>query len=213
MLHGRCGSRDRDRHSQQDAIGKPDNTQSAGNIVESVAQRAAAFLDRFNRAPPFSFMYGGRTSSVLLSQWRRAYSERPSTPTRPGIRSPGRIRDGGLVVRCEAVEFHDYPTVDWTLYFKNAGAHNSLPLSDVLALDTAIQAGAGPKVIVHTCNGSAAVTQDYGLQEIDLAARSSTLFTCMGGRPTNGNFRPEVGISRSGSPYYNIDWGGEGSSW
>ena len=27
----------------------------------------------------------------------------------------------GLVVRCVAIEYHDFPTVEWTLYFKNSG--------------------------------------------------------------------------------------------
>ena len=28
----------------------------------------------------------------------------------------------GLVVRCVAVEYLDYPAVEWTLYFKNTGS-------------------------------------------------------------------------------------------
>ena len=42
----------------------------------------------------------------------------------------------GLVVRCAAVAYHDFPTVEWTVYFSNRGTTNSLILSDIKALDT-----------------------------------------------------------------------------
>ena len=41
----------------------------------------------------------------------------------------------GLVCRCVAVEYEDFPTVEWTLYFKNTGSNDSPILSNVQALD------------------------------------------------------------------------------
>ena len=113
-------------------------------------------------------------------------------------------------MRCEVIAYHEFPTIDWTLHFKSTAAHDAPSLGEVLVLDTTLQGRRGSEFIVHTCNGSAAVDEDYVLRTIPLPPRASMLFTCMGGRPTNGYFAQEPGISRAGSPYYNIDWGGEG---
>ncbi len=191
------------------SVDQTDATTASGRN-ETAGQRAAAFLGLFTRQPPFSFVYGGMASSSLLSRWTHTHTPIPIDANQMRHSITWSDPRGGLAVRCEAVGYHDFPTVEWTVYFKNADTRSSLPLQAVLALDTSMQSTPGARLIVHTCNGSAAVTQDYGPQEIDLAAGSFALFTCMGGRSTNGNFRPEAGLSRAGSPYYNVDWGGKG---
>ena len=77
---------------------------------------------RYTADPPFSFIYGGKPSAELLAAWhvqaetqqarRRSGREHTLTWTDPKT---------GLVVRCVAVEYRDFPTVEWTLYFKNTG--------------------------------------------------------------------------------------------
>ena len=37
------------------------------------------------------------------------------------------------------------------------------------------------------------------------------LFTCEGGRPTNGLVRQDARLPRGGFPYFNIDWQGQGA--
>ncbi|HWE64027.1 MAG TPA: glycoside hydrolase family 36 protein, partial [Chloroflexota bacterium] len=185
---------------------QPASTGGAG-----LAEQAAQFIDRFDHTPPFSFLYGGRPSAQLLAHWPRTHQRATLDANRTQHTIGWSDPQGGLAVRCEVVEYHDFPTIDWTLFFKHTGARHAPSLSEVLALDTALQGRSGAACTVHTCNGSAAVAEDYGLQQIPLAPRASMLFTCMGGRPTNGYFGQDVGLSRSGSPYYNIDWGGEGA--
>jgi alpha-galactosidase len=184
-----------------DAQGPEDTATSA---------QAARFLARFDRRPPFTFLYGGTSSETLLAKWPRTHQRTKLDANRTQHTITWR-QSGGLQVRCEVVEYHDFSTIDWTLYFTNGGKKNGPALSNVLALDTTLQGKTKGDWLVHTSNGSAGVDQDYGLQATSLSAKAAMLFTCMGGRPTNGFFDNEEGISRAGSPYYNIDWGGSGA--
>ena len=47
--------------------------------------------------------------------------------------------DTGLQVRWEGVEYPQFKTVEWTLYFKNTGRPDTPILADIQALDTHFQ--------------------------------------------------------------------------
>ena len=89
--------------------------------------------------PPFSFVLDGRPSSEFLETWkvdRRTHkidghrTSRMITYSDPA---------GGLSVRCEAVEYDDFPTVEWTLYFKNTGATDTPIIGNIHSLDVRAQ--------------------------------------------------------------------------
>ena len=44
----------------------------------------------------------------------------------------------GLEVRCAAVEYSDFPVVEWTVYFKNAGKENTPILENIQGMDTGL---------------------------------------------------------------------------
>ena len=44
----------------------------------------------------------------------------------------------GLQVRCVGIEYDDFPTVEWTVHFKNTGANDTPILSDIQAVDLAL---------------------------------------------------------------------------
>ncbi len=175
------------------------------------AARAGDFVTAFDHNPPFSFVYDGVPSTALLAQWSRLHQHSALDAARTQHTLTWSAPGDGLVVRCVLVEYHDFPTVDWTISYRNTSARTAPPLSDLLALDVTLQRRPTGEFLVHTCNGSGAVPDDYGLQEIPLLPRAAMLFTCNGGRPLSGYFRAEPGLSRAGFPYYNIDWGGEGA--
>lgn len=90
-----------------------------------------------NRVPPFSFKYGGTPSTSLLSSWPRqvttvdVYSLARHVIVWTDVQS-------GLEVRCEMVEYRDYPVAEWTVYIKNVGTQNSGILRDILGLDMSL---------------------------------------------------------------------------
>ena len=71
---------------------------------------------------PLSFTYGGRPSAPLLAEWpaKRADERLDANRTRRTLTWTD--PKTGLEVRCVAVDYADYPVVEWTVLFKNTGS-------------------------------------------------------------------------------------------
>ncbi len=139
------------------------------------------------QAPFFSFTYGGQSSRELLKTWslERASQrldehriERTLTYTDPAT---------GLVVRCVGIEYTDYPTIEWTLYFQNTGAVNTPILEAIRALDTDFARGHYGEFLLHHAVGSPCAVNDYGPLETALGPGSEKQIGASGGRPTNSD--------------------------
>ncbi len=135
--------------------------------------------------PFFSFLYGGKPSSELLGSWevKRASSkidenrtERTLTYTDPKT---------GLEIRCEGVEFSDFPAVEWTLKLRNTGKADTPVLESIQAVDTAMPALGN--ATLHWAKGGVASFDDFAPQEARLAKPGETLHLQPGGgRSSNG---------------------------
>ncbi len=88
-------------------------------------------VKRYSTDPPFSFVYGGKASAELLQRWGAKRSHKKLDERRTEHTIVYTDHETGLVVRCVAVEYHDFPTVEWTLYLKNTGSADTPILSDV----------------------------------------------------------------------------------
>jgi hypothetical protein len=60
----------------------------------------------------------------------------------------------GLVVRCVAVAYKDFPTVEWTVYCKNTGASPTPILENLQALDTKLERTSEAEFLLHHNKGS-----------------------------------------------------------
>jgi alpha-galactosidase len=105
----------------------------------------------------------------------------------------------GLEIRCVAVEYQDFPTVEWTLYFKNTGSTDTSILEKTQALDIGFTGSADGEFLLHHNIGSPANGNDYGLLETPLERNATRLLGGKGGRPTNADWS-----------YFNLEWSGEG---
>ena len=70
---------------------------------------------------PFSFTYGNQPSSEFLKTWELKREARKLDDQRSTHSLTYSDPKTGLVVRSVLVEYHDFPTVEWTLYFENTG--------------------------------------------------------------------------------------------
>jgi len=149
--------------------------------------------------PPFSFVYNGRPSSELLSAWKveRQSSEIDSDRTEHKITYTD--PETSLVVRCEAVKYHDFPIVEWTVYFKNEGSKNTPIISNVQAIDTILQKGANGEFVLNHHAGSPCTPYDYQPYRTTLSANTEKVITTSGGRSSNSDF-----------PYFNVELPDEG---
>jgi alpha-galactosidase len=143
---------------------------------------------------PFSFTYDGRSSRDLLRNWGREVAP-PSALDKHRTQHIQTFTDPatGLVLRCEAVAYADFPAVEWTLYFANGGAADSPILADIQAIDARFERGTTGELILHHATGSPALATDYEPRETILKPRTSTRIRTRGGRSSDTDL-----------PYFNI---------
>ena len=181
-------------------------TLSAGAAVPSPDEmkmkldwaRRNLFADAAARpAPPISFVYDGHPSAALLAAWDHKAETRRLDDARSQATQTWTDAATGLQVRLVAVEYADYPVVEWTAFFKNTGQAPTPVLSDLQGMDLAMR-GAKDEFILHTIRGDDCSPASYEPIEMKLDANPRD-FAPGGGRPTNGAY-----------PCFNVESAGEG---
>ncbi|MBN2295935.1 MAG: NPCBM/NEW2 domain-containing protein, partial [Pirellulales bacterium] len=138
--------------------------------------------------PPFSFTYGGQQSSELLKQWKCNRQSRKLDDKRTEHTITWTDPKTGLTVRQVAVEYLDFPTVEWTLYFKNTGKQDTPILKSIQALDTLFQRGMAGEFVLHHLRGDLCTADSFEPLTATLAPKTTQRFAPSGGRPTNGQW-------------------------
>ncbi|MEN6338101.1 MAG: alpha-galactosidase, partial [Phycisphaerales bacterium] len=149
--------------------------------------------------PPFSFVCGGKPSSDLLKTWKVSRDIRQLDSQRTQHTLTYADPSTGLQVRCVLVMYGDFPTVEWTLYFKNTGSADTPIIEKIQALDIRIDRSGEREFLLHHNVGSPANGNDYGPLETPLGPGVRKHLGGSGGRPTNTDWS-----------YFNLEWGGEG---
>ena len=149
--------------------------------------------------PFFSFNYDGKPSSEFISSWELSTKKHKIDKNRISRVLTYRDPATGLEIRADGIEYKDYPTVEWTLHFKNTGSSDTPIISDIQAVDIAMSRGDGSEYVLHHNNGSATGPGDYMPLETQLGTDSDTVIAASNGRPTEANM-----------PYFDIDMGGNG---
>jgi alpha-galactosidase len=154
---------------------------------------------RLATAPPFSFVYGDRASDELLGGWTFAEQAEPLSERRTRRTQTYTDPRTGLAVRCVIVEYADFPTLEWTLYFQNTGSADTPILADIRPLDVTFARHGDGEFLLHHFVGSPCAANDYQPLEATLGPGQTKRITTQGGRPTNSDL-----------PYFNLETGGGG---
>jgi alpha-galactosidase len=180
---------------------------SAGELP-SESQQASLWVDSHLEAVgsrsaqiPFSFIYGGKGSAQLLASWSRTTASQQLDSTRRQITIRWTEPKSGLQVTCQAVEFTDYPAVEWTVFFKNTGPADAPILEKIEAIDSTVSAGKSGRAHLHYIDGDGdSLGQlQFAPHDIELVPPAELKFAPLDGRPTDGSF-----------PCYNLDWQSRG---
>lgn len=112
-------------------------------------QPATAKFGASSSSPPFSFVYGGKRSGDILRTWPVTRQSRSLDLQR--IQHTVQFIDPStqLEVRCVAVEYLGFPTVEWTVYFKNRGSADTPIIENIQALDLRIERGDGAEFVLN----------------------------------------------------------------
>ncbi len=145
--------------------------------------------------PPFSFHYAGQPARELLGQWEFQSSSEKIDTDRTVYHVSWRDPRTGMRVRWEGFIYHDFPTVEWTLYFKNERDQDSPILSEIKALDLSLHGDEG-EFRLHHQHGDGVV--DPYIPIISLLEDNQTLhFALYKGRSSEGVW-----------PYFAVEWPG-----
>ncbi len=190
----------------------------AMGVEPSSAERARANLWAEGRFAlghpadlPFSFRYGGKSSRELLPTWKREITTRKREDGHTETILTFAAPDTGLVVRCTAVSYQDFPAIDWVLSFKNAGNAETPILESVKALDANLLAlPASAEAKLYYSRGSHALITDFQPCEQTLGQGDRTLLSSFGGRSSDGTLPFfNVASSQGGGVTIDVGWTGQ----
>jgi alpha-galactosidase len=167
--------------------------------MTSAEQWAAASFNSPSPKLPFSFTYDGKPSGELLKHWELKRESKQLDAQRTENTLIFRDPQTRLEVRCVEVEYKDFPTVEWTLHFRNAGLANTPILENIQAIDLPLERGPTGEFVLHYGKGSTAEATDYEPLESELRPLVDERIATSGGRGSNTNL-----------PYFNIEWPGQG---
>ena len=143
---------------------------------------------------PFSFRYGGKSSDEFLASWD--YKETTTKLDKNRSQKVVTYSDPNtkLVVTLKSIEYRDYPTVEWTLFFKNTGKENTPILEQIQAIDTRINRRGTQEFILHHNQGTTIAANDFAPLITELKPGLETRLTSSQGRPCGAVW-----------PYFNIE--------
>ena len=162
---------------------------------EQWVQQTLLSLDR----PVMSFCYNGTPSARLLAGWQKRPIEIQHLPDdRTQYTMTWTDPATGLEVRVVAVDYGDYPAVEWTAYLNDKGPTATPIIEQVRGIDSILGNRGQKDAILRTTQGDITTAKSYEPLEFKLDDQAQS-FEPNGGRPTNGAW-----------PYFNIDFGRSG---
>lgn len=149
-----------------------------------------------SKTPPFSFTYGGVSSSSFIKKWNYSFTREVSggllrykvTYTDP---------DTGLTVECDITGYEEFKAVDWVLHFTNGGGTDSPSIKDVRALDYTYSCDSGAPFILEHIKGSEAGFDDFRPFADTLVTDSAMVFSPVKGRSSDGQAAPFFNLRTS----------------
>ena len=174
---------------------------------------AASIHDASAAGQLFSFVYDGKFSREFLPSWKVERTSRsidtnqteytliftdPATPT--------------LSVRCVAIEYTDFPAVEWVLYFKNVGNATSPVIENILPLDGGFALTRDKAAMVHHANGSECRLDDFAPHMTALGPDSRNPQAEWRGESNPMRIESKGGRSSCGAmPFFNLEMAGQGA--
>ena len=176
---------------------------SAPFVSEDALNRSTRWADeRFGGEVanlPFSFKLGEESSATVLARSKAQVTNEKVDDHRTRRTLKWNDAQTGLETLVEAVEYNDFPSVEWTVRFKNTGKEDTPVLSEIEAIDLTQTLPADAAPVLHHQKGSTAVPNDFEPYQTPLDVGAERKFAAAGGRGTNGDW-----------PYFNLNWDNQG---
>lgn len=188
---------------------KPLNEPSA----EEMQTRNAWVQKNFgNQAPswPVSFRLGDKSSRDILASWKVERSERKIDEQRTELTLTATDPETQLSLRCVAVQYADFPVVEWTPYFKNNSGKDSPLISRIQALDADFQQPGPGEFVLDYAKGSDTAKDSFEPRQQTINGKKPEFrLNNFGGRASYRTW-PYWKISRAGAgAVFALGWPGQ----
>lgn len=171
------------------------------SVLPSEMQQKDQWVNEYLLDPqakmPFSFIYGDQSSEKLLAEWPRKLESRQLDAARTEHTLTWADTSTSLEVKCVAVEYSDYPVVEWTVYLRNTGGQDTPILSLIRGLDTRLERGDAGEFVLNGIKGDWCTADSYEPYRVTLGPNASRAFA-----PQNNSGKSSDGPD--GWPYYNL---------
>ena len=155
-----------------------------------------------NPVLPFSFLYDGKSSAELLYNWPKKIETKKLDKDRTQYHLIWRDSITALEVHCIAIEYSDYPIMEWTVYFRNTGRSNTPVIKDIQGFNAEFQKGNDGEFILHGIKGDFCTADSYEPYQLTFGPNFTKTFApSSSGKSSDG---PD------GWPYFNLQIGDKG---
>jgi alpha-galactosidase len=155
---------------------------------------------------PFSFRLDGHRVDGPAGGWQVERTGRPLDECREELTITARHGGHGLVVRCEAVRYRDFPAVEWTVELDQTAQGRAPLVSDLMGLDAEWQHGEKTDFLLRSYRGDdheqrniyePSITNLWAGRRVEFAPTSWS-GTVSDGRASSGAF-PYCAVEEAGS--------------
>ena len=108
-----------------------------------------------------------------------------------------------LTIRCEVVDYANFPAVEWMLYLRNEGPRDTPILSDIQPLDAAVADAGGGPCVLHYAKEGIHMADDYAPQEHALVPGGTFALRSSRGRSSD----PGLAVLQSANRFAGRDRG------
>jgi alpha-galactosidase len=152
------------------------------------------------KVPPFSFVYGGKSSDNFIGNWKYSAEKKKMTETAvEEIIYTYSDKQSGLVVKCFVKCFTDFNAVEWVLNFSNMSEVNSPLIENAAVIENSFDSGEKGAFILHHSKGSNAERSDFLSVDEKMNVGSDIYMTPAGGRSSDNTSFPFFNIEMPGS--------------
>ena len=174
----------------------------ASDAMKAKHQWVLQHLQGKGNPPPFSFIYGGQPSKAVLKKgWR---SENASRLDANRLQRITTWTNDSLQVKCIAVEYSDFPAVEWTVYCSNIGSKPTALLEDIQGLDVTLSRKANdPEFTLNGIKGDWTTADSFEPYQRTLKPSTVSKLSPL-------SYSGKSSSGPDGWPYYNLQTPGGG---
>jgi alpha-galactosidase len=149
--------------------------------------------------PPFSFVYGGKSSDNFIRNWN--YSVEKKISDDPDVKESVYTysdKQSGLVVKCFVTCFNDFKAVEWVLRFSNTSGKITPLIEKAEVINHSFITEEKGDFILHHSRGSSAERTDFQPIDENMELGKSIYMTPVGGRSSDNSAFPFFNIEMPG---------------